>query len=341
MSLASWDSFFFTRGFVSINSPRAIRHVSKAMTYPITVLSVLHQNGPFQYANGRVTAEGRRSLAALQTTIHPPPGTTIESAADARAMPPVRIFLLGARSESTLPAELWLQIAHLFPTTQFNIYFIGPEVGVPMCEATKKGDVKLESEGSKYSFPTAEIMVTPQVKLISIQSTYENVHEQMGPFDPYQDVFFAFSPGLGFPDQSLADSRKPGDPPLVQAQTSWRRALQQILETKCGLFFTAFSPTDLARDVSALYGTQPPTAAPNAPSEYPSTVTLPTEPIPPIEDVTDEFELILTPGQNPFGSRKWEIAEWDPRVAVKTNWGIWGIRGKRYEVTHKIEKDDE
>jgi splicing suppressor protein 51 len=311
------------------------------MTYPISVLAVLHQNGPFQLSNGRVTAEGRRSLAALHSTIHPPLGTTIENASDARPMPPVRIFLLGARSESTLPAELWLQICHLFPTTQFNIYFIGPEVGVPAFDGARRGTVKLEAEGSKYGVPSAEVMVTPQLKLVSIQSTYEAIHEQFGPFDPYQDVFFAFSPGLGFPDQSLADSRGPNDAPLVQAQTSWRKALTQVLETKCGLFFTAFSPTDLARDVSALYGTPPPTAAPNAPSEYPSTVTLPTSPVPPIEGVTDEFELILTPGQNAFGSRKWEIAEWDPRVAVKTNWGIWGIRGKRYEVTHNIEKDDE
>jgi splicing suppressor protein 51 len=311
------------------------------MTYPISVLSVLHQYGPFQVSNNRVTPEGRRSLAALHTTIHPPPGTTIESGADIRPGPPVRIFLLGARSESTLPAELWLQIAHLFPTTQFNIYFIGPEVGVPLMDGAKRDSVKLEQEGSQYGVPSATVMVTPQLKLVSVQSTYEEVHAQFGPFDPYQDIFFAFSPGLGFPDQSLIASRQPGDAPLVQAQTSWHKALLQILETKCGLFFTAFSPTDLARDVSALYGTQPPTAAPNAPSEYPSTVTLPTEPVPPIEGVTDEFDLILTPGQNPFGSRKWEIAEWDPRVAVKTNWGMWGIRGKRYEVITEKDEDKE
>lgn len=340
MSLATWDSLFYTRGFVSINSPRAIRHVSKLMTYPISVLSVIHQNGPFQTSNNRVTTEGRRSLAAIHSTLHPPPGTTIENAADARPMPPFRIFLLGARSESTLPAELWLQVSHLFPTAQFNIYFIGPEVGVPIVRESRRAEVKLNEEGSEYGVPSCTYMVTPQLKLISIQSTYENMHELLGPFDPYQDVFFAFSPGLGFPDQSLLAEAKPGDAPLVQAQTSWRKALQQILKTKCGLFFTAFSPTDLARDVSALYGTQPPTAAPNAPSEYPSIVNLPTQAVPPIEEVTDEFELIITPGANPFGSRKWEIAEWDPRVAVKTNWGLWGIRGKRYAVTVNSEEEE-
>lgn len=255
-------------------------------------------------------------------------------------MAPVRIFILGARAESTLPADLWLQVAHLFPTAQFNIFFIGPEAGIPIVDGRKRQYLKMETEGSKYGYPTCEFNVSPQLKLTSIQSTYQDVHNQLGPFDPYQDVFFAFSPGLGFPDQA-PENKEEGQRPLVQAETSWRKPLQQILETKCGLFFTAFSPTDLARDVSAVYGTQPPTAGPDSPSEYPSSVRLPTTPTPPIEGVTDEFELILTPGTNPFGSRKWEIAEWDIRVGVKTNWGIWGIRGKRYEVTNNAEEEAE
>lgn len=48
--------------------------------------------------------------------------------------------------------------------------------------------------------------------------------------------------------------------------------------------------------------------------------------------VAGEFDWVLTPGVNPFGSEKWEVADFDPRVMVKVNWGIWGIRGKRREV---------
>lgn len=65
MSFSSWDNLFFTRNFPSIDSDRAIRHVSKVLTYPITVASVLHQNGPFTPANGRITREGRRSMAGV------------------------------------------------------------------------------------------------------------------------------------------------------------------------------------------------------------------------------------------------------------------------------------
>jgi splicing suppressor protein 51 len=126
--------------------------------------------------------------------------------------------------------------------------------------------------------------------------------------------------------------------PLVQAQTTWATPLRQILTTKCPLFFTAFSPLDLERDVSALYSTTPPTAPPIG--EFPEYVNLPTRPVGRIHGVTDEFELVLTPGRNLFGSEKWEIAEWDVRVGVKTNWGIWGIRGKKYEVVDGEGRED-
>jgi hypothetical protein len=121
--------------------------------------------------------------------------------------------------------------------------------------------------------------------------------------------------------------------PLVQAQTSWRLPLAQILKTKCPIFFTAFSPLDLERDVSALFGTAPPAGT----AEFPSYVNLPKRPVDRIEGVSDEFELVLSPGKNEFGSLKWEIAEWDARVGVRTNWGVWAIRGKKYEVVSGAE----
>lgn len=224
------------------------------------------------------------------------------------------------------------------------------------------------SQEGGWGVPSYNLNYNTRLSLTSVQASYEQIHEQLGPFDPYTDVFFAFSPGFGFPHQPLLEkitkggkgqvlldgseeplkaeehndtpagieSEVPYAPPetLVQAQTTWRRPLQLILETKCPFFFTAFSPLDLQRDVSALFGTNPPSASsPGSPvREFPDYVSLPTGPIEPIEGVTDEFELVLTPGVNPFGSLKWEIAEWDVRVGVKTNWGTWGIRGKKYDV---------
>lgn len=51
-----------------------------------------------------------------------------------------------------------------------------------------------------------------------------------------------------------------------------------------------------------------------------------------VEGVKGEYDWILTPGENLFGSGRWEVAEFDPRVAVKTNAFVYGIRGKRYDV---------
>ena len=62
ISMASWDVFFYTRGFPSIDSDRSRRHVSKLLTFPITVGTVLHESSPYNTRNQRLTPEGLRSL---------------------------------------------------------------------------------------------------------------------------------------------------------------------------------------------------------------------------------------------------------------------------------------
>jgi len=147
--------------------------------------------------------------------------------------------------------------------------------------------------------PSYTTAISPSLTVTSLRATYSEVHAQFGEMDPFQDVFFAFSPGFGFPS--------PTSPHLTQIQSpaEWGPVLPVILESKCALFVTGFSPTDVERDVRSLDG---------------------------VEGVSGEFDWIITPGPNPFGSEKWEVADFDPRVMVKINWGIWGIRGKRREV---------
>jgi len=135
--------------------------------------------------------------------------------------------------------------------------------------------------------------VTPQLSLSNIQAPYEQIHEQFGPFDPYSDVFFAFSPGFGFPSSMTHGAVQ------VQRDAEWGETLPLVLETKCPLFVTGFSPADVERDVKSLEG---------------------------LEGVEGKFDWVLNPGENFFSSERWEVADFDPRVLVKTNWGIWGIR---------------
>ena len=97
-----------------------------------------------------------------------------------------------------------------------------------------------------------------------------------------------------------------GEPMLqINSPTEWGGTLPLLLQTKCPIFVTGFSPADVERDIRSL------STAPG---------------------VAGEFDWVITPGENAFGSEKWEVADFDPRVMVKTNWGIWGIRGKRRDV---------
>src|ERR1700712_443724 len=66
--------------------------------------------------------------AALRYPLHPPrSGADITIKGLRPNPPPVRLFILGARAESSLPREVWIQLSHLFPRVSFHLIFIGPE----------------------------------------------------------------------------------------------------------------------------------------------------------------------------------------------------------------------
>lgn len=62
VSMGNWDVFLYTRGFPSVNTERSRRHVSKLLTYPMSIGSVLHENSPYTLRNQRLLPEGLRSL---------------------------------------------------------------------------------------------------------------------------------------------------------------------------------------------------------------------------------------------------------------------------------------
>ncbi|EIW85423.1 hypothetical protein CONPUDRAFT_162622 [Coniophora puteana RWD-64-598 SS2] len=370
VSFSNWDVFWYTRGFPSMDTERARRHASKLLTYPLTIGSVLHQNSSLTLNNQRVTSEGSRSLAALRSTLHVPPGAPDTEEAGV-SKPQIRIFCLGARAESSLPPNAWEQLTMLFPSCHFHLFFIGPQVSLPKPpgsttpgsssqsgstsgsstqesasassssepasstaettsevtdtkteEATKQAYVpniyepptpapiarlkRTRSSLELYGVPSYTVPFTPQLTITGMQANYADVHAQFeGTFDPYCDVFFLFSPGFGFPSpesKSELDSQ-----PLLQiaSPTEWGPVIPALLQTRCPIFMTGFSPADLERDVRSIE-------------------TAP--------EVAGEFDWLVTPGQNPFGSEKWEAADFDPRVMIRTNWGVWGIRGKGREV---------
>ncbi|KAH9945983.1 zinc-finger of mitochondrial splicing suppressor 51-domain-containing protein [Epithele typhae] len=349
LSFSNWDVFWYTREFPSLNTDRSRRHTSKILTYPITIGSVLHQYSYLTTSNQRLTREGSRSLAALRTNLHVPLGTP-ETPKAAETKPQMRIFILGARAESSLPPHVWEQLTMLFPSAMFHIYFIGPQVSLPRpasevykpsskpttsseqpAPAAKEYSSETTQASSentggltdpepsylpnvyepptpapipylkrtrdsiqRYGVPSYTVPYTAALTITGMRANYSEVHPQFAEtFDPYTDCFFMFSPGLGFPSQTSMDPET-GKPYLqVASPTEWGPVMPQLLATKCPIFITVLS---------------------TAPG------------------VAGEFDWIVTPGPNAFQSEKWEVADFDPRVMVRTNWGVWGIRGKRRDV---------
>ena len=373
VNLSGWDQMFYTRNFPSINSERSKRHVSKLLTFPMTVVAALHQHSPYTRRSSRLTHEGLRSLAPLRTTLHPELGARPN-------LDPVRIFVVGARAEATLPPDVWRQISYVFAKVPVHIIMVGPEAALPAKNVPGPWNSPgYKERATNYPFPSRSIAVAPNLTITVIQSTYEQVHRLFEPFDPYTDVFFAFSPGFGFPSQIAVEEQarlraeerdderrmaaaretyfaanapvegeEPAKPqtgfrpsevaknpaggdvpaaepapavvamrpqqgaftslqaaPVVQAQREWAQALGQILSTRCPLFISGFSPADVERDVLAFES---------------------------VDGVSGEFDWLLTPGENAFASQQWAIADFDTRIAVKANWGLWAVRGKRYDI---------
>lgn len=237
----------------------------------------------------------------------------------------------------------------LFPSCHFHLYFIGPQVSLPRLRNDPGSQVQTSTQSPKddsavakstseqekpplyvpnvyepptpnpivrlkrtrsslelYGVPSYTVPYSPQLTITGMQANYMEVHAQFqDTFDPYTDLFFLFSPGFGFPSPSSFSEHDRERYLQIASPTEWGPVVPALLATRCAVFVTGFSPADIERDIRSLDQ---------------------------VPDVADEFEWVVTPGENPFGSEKWEVADFDPRVMVKTNWGLWGIRGKGREV---------
>ncbi|KAF7338680.1 Mss51p [Mycena venus] len=324
--------------------------------------------------------------------IAPCPGAP-ETAEAQVGKPQVRIFILGARAESSLPVHVWEQLCLLFPAAQLHIFFIGPQVSLPKPETPKPPaqfqppipptdqatqaagatsptpDMPPTSDASqppapeatvpakidpdtvhqnkiaelqnrkeylpnvfkppppmpidrqkytrnavnRYGVPSYTTPYTKELTVTGLRTNYLDVHHLFSEsLDPYSDVFFFFSPGFGFPSENSFAEDGITPLPQIASPTEWGSVLPLLLESKCPIFVTGFSPADVERDVRSL-------------SEAP--------------DVAGQFEWVVMPGPNTFSSEKWEISDFDPRVMIKANWGIWAIRGRSKDIQERSMLD--
>ena len=63
VNMTNWDTYMYSREFEAVNDPRSMRQVTKLLTYPLSIASVLHELSPYSIKRGgRLTVEGLKSL---------------------------------------------------------------------------------------------------------------------------------------------------------------------------------------------------------------------------------------------------------------------------------------
>ncbi|GFN13947.1 translational activator for mitochondrial COX1 [Aspergillus tubingensis] len=234
INMTNWDTFLYTREFEAINDDRSMRQVTRMLTYPLTIGSVLHELSPYNVRKeGRLTVEGLKSVSALRYTLHPPKtGEGVDIQGLRLKAPPVRIFILGARAESSLPREVWLQLSYIFPRSLIHLIFIGPE-----SMANRDDEFPLPERTSENPFGgIVEDRLGGQFKITTYVDYFHTMYkaQYFQPFDPYLDCFMLFHPGLGHPASSH----------------EWEETLPQLLETKVPIISTGYTQWDMERDIN-------------------------------------------------------------------------------------------
>ncbi|KAI5302975.1 hypothetical protein KEM56_000159, partial [Ascosphaera pollenicola] len=233
VNMTNWDTFMYTREFSAINNDRSMRQLTRLLTYPMTLASVMHELSPYNIRSGRLTAEGLKSLSALRYTLHPPRAGEDSDISGLRLKsPPVRIFVLGAGVESSLPREVWLQLSHLFPRALINIIFIGPE-----SMTNRDDEFPLPERTPSNPFGgIVEDRLGGQMKMTTYVDYFHTMYNAnyFQPFDPYFDCFMLYHPRLGHPATSH----------------EWAETLPQLLETKVPIICTGYNDQDMKRDMS-------------------------------------------------------------------------------------------
>jgi splicing suppressor protein 51 len=232
VNMMNWDTYMYTREHEAVHSERGMRQITRLLTYPVTIASVLHELSPYRWAGGlgnsasRVTAEGVKSFAALQYNLHPSKERL------AQLQPPaVRVFVLGARAESSLPRPVWLQLSHLFPDAKIHIVMVGPE-------SMQGRDAEFPLPPRTASNPFGAVVEDElwyNLKISTFVDYYHTIHKTgyFAPYDPYFDCFVLFHPGLGHP----------------ASRHEWAETLPQLLETKVPVICTGYTRFDMERDI--------------------------------------------------------------------------------------------
>jgi len=73
VNMTNWDTYLYTREFGAVNDERHLRQVTRLLTYPVTIGSILSELSPYDIRDGRITTEGLKSLSGTFTISPPSP----------------------------------------------------------------------------------------------------------------------------------------------------------------------------------------------------------------------------------------------------------------------------
>ncbi|KAK6539981.1 translational activator for mitochondrial COX1 [Orbilia ellipsospora] len=238
INFTNWDTFLYTREFEAVNDMRSLRQVTKLLTYPVTIGSIIHELSPYNL-NNRLTYEGLKSLAATRYSLHPVLAGGDGTLKNQKQIPPpMRIFILGARGEASLPREVWAQLPFMFPRVNFHLAFIGPEV---FLNRPRHLEWPPPPRSPSNPFGTLFERPAPRIKISSVNEYFHTLHktQMFAPYDPYFDVFVLFHPGFSHP----------------ASMTDWEQTLPMLLETKCPIIVTGYTKEDMDNDVNWVHET--------------------------------------------------------------------------------------
>ena len=64
VNMTNWDTYMYTRQFNALSDDRHMRQVTRLLTYPVTIASILHEFSPYSVRKGgRLTTEGLKSMS--------------------------------------------------------------------------------------------------------------------------------------------------------------------------------------------------------------------------------------------------------------------------------------
>ena len=73
VNMTNWDTYLYSREYQAIDDDRRLRQVTRLLTYPMTIGSILSELSPYTISHrkgGRFTAEGLRSLAGASSSAY-------------------------------------------------------------------------------------------------------------------------------------------------------------------------------------------------------------------------------------------------------------------------------